>query len=66
MKKLTSKSIHSRNTSLQEKMSKGILCYYFAKSVVDSLAHKESVNVNYFADGVASCQCRKTLKLGSS
>ena len=23
-----------------------------------------SVNVNSFADGVASCQCEKTLKLG--
>ena len=49
IKKLTSKSSHSRKTSLQEKMSKGILCHYFAKSVIDSLAHKESVS------GISKC-----------
>ena len=54
IKKLTSKSSHSRKTSLQEKMSKGILCHYFAKSVVDSVAHKESVS------GIGKCEkfCR--------
>ena len=42
VKTLTSKSSsHSRKTSVQEQMSKVILRHSLAKSVADTLAHKE-------------------------
>ena len=41
VKTLTSKSSNSRKTSVQEQVSKDILCHSFAKSVADTLTHKE-------------------------